>query len=425
MREETRHESGEPITLLLPGGGPLGVAYEAGALICLEDLFTGGFLQHARAIIGSSAGAVTGAFLTMGLTPQLLVKSLSGRFPDEIEYFDPSILLQFDRDQVPSPFLGLWRSMRFFLAELRRGTDREAPLDERRERYEHYLSRVEDIINLVPKGWFSLTGLEKFLHRNLASRHGRLYDFDHFATDLFICATDLTDGHAVLFGKKRFQDQVTNSPFFSKHDYVTGATLAHAVVSSSAIPFLFLPYRDRQMILADGDTRNTTAVSVARSLVNARFMITINPLVPLRNVKRNCSTAELFLQALLTALEGNIVATLKMEFEEKYRRERAGEDTFDIVYFRPSATDMATMTGNSIINLFRYKPLNALMGYRAVFETVRDHPDEAEMILRRYGYRFDLTIPARRYALMQRRRNDPEALEDVLLTPAQEIEPIE
>ena len=30
------------------------------------------------------------------------------------------------------------------------------------------------------------------------------------------------------------------------------------------------------------------------------------------------------------AHEGNIVATLKMEFEEKYRRERAGEATFDI-----------------------------------------------------------------------------------------------
>jgi len=26
----------EPITLLLPGGGPLGVAFQSGALICLE-----------------------------------------------------------------------------------------------------------------------------------------------------------------------------------------------------------------------------------------------------------------------------------------------------------------------------------------------------------------------------------------------------
>jgi predicted acylesterase/phospholipase RssA len=75
----------EPITLLLPGGGPLGVAFQAGALVCLEDLFGEGFRRNVESIIGSSAGAVTGAFLSIGLTPELVIKSLSGRFPNEIE----------------------------------------------------------------------------------------------------------------------------------------------------------------------------------------------------------------------------------------------------------------------------------------------------------------------------------------------------
>ena len=56
----------EPITLVLPGGGPLGVAFQAGALICLDDLFDGGFREHVQSIIGASAGAVTGAFLSIG-----------------------------------------------------------------------------------------------------------------------------------------------------------------------------------------------------------------------------------------------------------------------------------------------------------------------------------------------------------------------
>lgn len=417
MSPPTRSGVCEPITLLLPGGGPLGVAFEAGALICLEDLFTNGFLAHVKSIIGSSAGAVTGAFLCTGMTPQLLVKSLSGRFADEIEYFDPSILLQFDRDQVPNPFLGLWRSLRFFLAEMRRGVDSSAPLGIRKERYAGYLNRVEDIINLVPKGWFSLAGLEQFLRRNLSGRRGRLYTFDHFSTDLFICATDLTQGHAVLFGKKRFREKIKNTPFFSKHHYVTGATLAHAIVCSSAIPFLFVPHHNQRAILADGDTRNASAVGVAKSLVGARFMLTINPLVPLHRVGREGNTSQLFLQTLLTALEGNIVATLKLEFEEKYHREKAGEESFDIIYFRPSPADMETMTGNSVVGLFRYQPANVFIGYRAVFETMRDHLAEAETILDRYGYRLDLTIAAKRYALMQRHRHNPEALEDALLVP--------
>jgi predicted acylesterase/phospholipase RssA len=411
----------EPITLLLPGGGPLGVAFQAGALICLEDLFAEGFLAHVRSIIGSSAGAVSGAFLSVGLSPQMLVKSLSGRFPDEIEYFDPSILLRFDRGRVPNPFLTLWRSFLFFLTEIRRGGARTESLAARKQRYEGYLHRVDDVINLVPKGWFSLGGLEAFLRRNLAGRRGRPFRFDHLRTDLFICATDLTEGRAVLFGKKKFAARVASTPFFSKHQYITGQSLAHAILCSSAIPFLFVPHHDQHAILADGDTRNSAAVGVAKNLVGARFMVTVNPLVPLPRVGRSGTTSQLFLQTLLTALEGNVVANLKLEFEEKYHREEHGEDSFDIIYFRPSPQDMQAMTSNSVVNLFRYTPMNVFLGYRAVLETMRDHPQEARTILGRYGYTFDPTAAERRLAELQRHRNNPEALEDSLLIPKQEM----
>ncbi len=407
----------EPISLLLPGGGPLGVAFQSGALICLEDLFGEGFFANVRSIIGASAGSVTGAFLALGMTPELVVKSLSGRFPDEIEYFDPSILLQFDRHRVPNALLAIWRSVLFFLADVRRGINTKRPLAERRALYEGYLKRVDDVINLVPQGWFSLAGLEAFLRRTLASPTGRPYRFDHVRPDLFICATDLTEGKAVLFGKKKFAKRVASSPFFSKHQYLTGETLAQAILCSSAIPFLFIPHCGGHRILADGDVRNTAAVGVAKNLSGARFMVTINPLVPLPHVSRSGATSQLFLQALLTALEGNVVAGLKLEFEEKYHLETHGEESFDILYFRPSGDDMKTMTGTSVVNLFRYRPSNVFFGYRAVFETMRDHPAEARTILARYGYTLDLATAERRYALMQRHRRDGIALEDVLLMP--------
>ena len=417
MRASKLPAGREPITLLLPGGGPLGVAFQAGALICLEDLFAEGFRANVQSIIGSSAGAVTGSFLSIGMTPELVVKSLSGRFPDEIEYFDPSILLRFDRDRVPNPFMALWRSVLFFLADLRRGSDDALPIAARRQRYEGYLKRVDDVISLVPKGWFSLAGLEAFLRRTLVTPKGRLYGFDHLRPDLFICATDLSEGKAVLFGKKKFAARVASAPFFSKHQYLTGHSLAQAILCSSAIPFLFVPHCGGRKILADGDVRNATAVGVAKSLVGARFMVTINPLVPLPHVGRAGTTSQLFLQTLLTALEGNVVAGLKLEFEEKYHLEAGGEEAFDIIYFRPSADDMKAMTRDSVVNLFRYAAENVFFGYRAVFETMRDHPHEAKTILGRYGYSFDLAVAERRFALMQRRRHDGDALEDALLIP--------
>ncbi|MFQ5666821.1 MAG: patatin-like phospholipase family protein [Candidatus Binatia bacterium] len=411
----------EPITLLLPGGGPLGVAFQAGALICLEDVFREGFRSHVRSIIASSAGAVTGAFLSIGLRPQALIKSLSGRFPAEIEYFDPRILLQFDRGRVPNPFLALWRSARFFLADLRRASDSRAPLPARKQRYDAYLGRLDDIINLIPTGWFSLAGLHAFLQRNLAGRRGRLLRFDHLRTNLFICATDLAAGRAVLFGKKKFAERVASTPFFSKHQYVTGQSLAHAILCSSAIPFLFVPHGAAHAILVDGDTRNTTAVGVAKSLVGARFMVTINPLVPVPHTTRDSPTSQLFLQTLLTALEGNVVANLKLQFEEKYHLEQRGEESFDIVYFRPAAEDMQAMTQGSVVNLFRYQALNVFLGYRAVFETMRHHAEAATSIFGRYGYSIDLASAERRYGALLQCREDAEALEDTLLLPKGEI----
>jgi predicted acylesterase/phospholipase RssA len=246
-------------------------------------------------------------------------------------------------------------------------------------------------------------------------------DFDHVRIDLFVCATDLTRGRAVLFGKKKFEERVARSPFFSKHQYITGASLLQAILSSSAIPFLFVPHSVGREILADGDARNTAAVGVAKALVDARFMVTINPLTPLTGVSPHGSTSQLFLQALLTALEGNVVATLKLEFEEKYYREERGQESFDIVYVRPSPEDMQTMTEGSIMNMFRYRALNVLRGYGAVFRTMRDYLAEATKILARYGHTCDLSVAERRYALLEKHRHDPTALEDILLTPKREL----
>ncbi len=221
----------------------------------------------------------------------------------------------------------------------------------------------------------------------------------------------------MLFGKTKFEERVAHSPFFTKHQYIVGKSLLQAILSSSAIPFLFVPHAVEHEILADGDARNTAAVGVAKALVDAHFIVTINPLIPLAGVGPHGSASQLFLQALLTMLEGNVVATLKLEFEEKYQREAHGQESFDIVYFRPSPEDMQAMTDGSVMNLFRYQALNVFLGYRAVFQTMRNHPVEARSILGRYGYSSDLSVAERRYALLEKHRHDPTALEDVLLSP--------
>src|SRR5277367_3698931 len=58
--------------LVLGGGGPVGEAWESGVIAGLAD--RGIYLSRMDRIIGTSAGAVVGARLAMGMTPEQLTQ---------------------------------------------------------------------------------------------------------------------------------------------------------------------------------------------------------------------------------------------------------------------------------------------------------------------------------------------------------------
>ncbi len=410
----------EPISLIMTGGGPLGVAFQAGALIALEDILAGGFAAHIATIVGSSAGAVTGAFLAMGFAPEIIIKSMSGRFPDEIQPFDPVLLLDLERRQVPNLITAVWRSLRLIVSDIRKdltGLSAEA----RRRRYQNYLTRIEELLNTIPKGWFRLHTLENFLCQVLSDRRGRLYRFDHLKRDLFICATDITDGRPVLFGKRRFKSKVESDPFFHHHRYVAGASLAHATVSSSAIPLVFLPYLRHGAILADGETRNTSALWIAQKLGRARLFVLINPLTPLRNLAPDCPTAEFTLQLLLTALEGNVAANVHQLLDRRGWAASRQEAPHELLYISPTPQDMKLMTEGSLVTLLSYRPQHAAAGYRAAAEALATRESAFRAALTRYAYPVDLSLCRKRLALIEESRDRGEAIEDALLKPRHEL----
>ena len=61
--------------LVLGGGGPVGEAWESGVIAGLAD--KGVYLSRMDRIIGTSAGAVAGARLAMGMTPEQLTNKRS------------------------------------------------------------------------------------------------------------------------------------------------------------------------------------------------------------------------------------------------------------------------------------------------------------------------------------------------------------
>jgi NTE family protein len=64
--------------LVLGGGGPVGEAWESGVIAGLAD--KGVYLSRMDRIIGTSAGAVVGARLAMGMTPEQLIQQSLTRF---------------------------------------------------------------------------------------------------------------------------------------------------------------------------------------------------------------------------------------------------------------------------------------------------------------------------------------------------------
>src|SRR5215207_11246773 len=61
------------ITVVLGGGGRVGMAYEAGVLRALRDV--GSYdARRADHIIGTSAGAVTGAYLALNRRPEQVAR---------------------------------------------------------------------------------------------------------------------------------------------------------------------------------------------------------------------------------------------------------------------------------------------------------------------------------------------------------------
>ena len=63
--------------LVLAGGGIIGVLYEIGVLAALEEAFPPGpFNQHFDLFVGTSAGAVTAAFVANGAQPSEMFRAL-------------------------------------------------------------------------------------------------------------------------------------------------------------------------------------------------------------------------------------------------------------------------------------------------------------------------------------------------------------
>lgn len=102
--------------VVLAGGGVSGAFYEVGALLALDQFLEGTGVNDFDLFVGTSAGAIVGALLANGITPETMLHVLDGRHEDapglqaaDLFSFRPGKLLK-GVFQVPALLAGVWAS---------------------------------------------------------------------------------------------------------------------------------------------------------------------------------------------------------------------------------------------------------------------------------------------------------------------------
>ena len=123
MHPTSNYEHGKT-ALVLAGGGLTGAVYEIGALRAIDDLLTDRTVNDFDIYVGTSAGALVGSLLANGVTPELMLQTLSGDHPDiraiersDLFYFDPIDLFRLGL-RLPKTLAGAWSHYLRYLKDM-------------------------------------------------------------------------------------------------------------------------------------------------------------------------------------------------------------------------------------------------------------------------------------------------------------------
>ena len=363
---ENRHlqARGPRIGLALAGGGPLGVVYEMGALLALEESLEGIDFHHLHAYVGVSAGAVVACVLANHITADQTVRIVvCNDFPEHA--LDPAIFLtpafrEYSHRLALVPKL-IWHAIARFV---------QNPLD---------IGFIESFVSLsraIPTGIFDNEPIHEFLSR-LFNTGGRTNDFRKLDNHLYIVAVDLDTGMAVKFGAEGY-------------DHVP---ISKAVQASAALPGFYPPVAIDGRYYADGVLKKTLHASVALE-AGCDLVICINPIVPFdANLAKQRGKHKHD-----TLVEGGAPVVLAQTFRSLiYSRMKVGMGKYDtqfenadIILFEPNRDDSDMFFANVFSFSNRRKVCEH--AYQTTRNDLLERRHQLEPILARHGVRLRMDL---------------------------------
>jgi NTE family protein len=259
--ERRKRPRRDKTALVLGGGGFTGGVYEIGALRALDLLAVNSTVNNFDVYVGTSAGSFIAALCANGVTPEEMMRVVTGQGKATFKDIDigdllrPN-LLEFARKGALMPLRAL--SLARSLLSQPGGVS--------------LMDVVMGLADALPSGLYTGAGIETYL-REVLSEPGRTDDFRQLACELYLTATDLDTCERVVLGLEGAED----------------VPISTAVRASGALPMVYAPVTVNGRDLIDGGIVSTTNLDLAIQ-AGAKLVVVINPIVPFVNDFSNTVT---------------------------------------------------------------------------------------------------------------------------------------
>jgi NTE family protein len=252
--DRRRRPRRDKTALVLGGGGFTGGVYEIGALRALDLLAVNSTVNNFDVYVGTSAGSFIAALCANGVTPEEMMRVVTGQGKATFKDIDigdllrPN-LLEFARKAALMPLRAV-STARQVLTQPGGAS---------------LMDVVMGLADGLPSGLYTGEGIERYL-REVLSEPGRTDDFGQLASELYLTATDLDTCERVVLGV----------------DGANDVPISTAVRASGALPMVYAPVRVHDRDLIDGGMVSTTNLDLAIQ-AGAKLVVVINPIVPFVN----------------------------------------------------------------------------------------------------------------------------------------------
>lgn len=302
--------------LVLCGGGIMGAVFEIGCLAALEETIAdirkkngddspdAALSKTFDMFIGTSVGALVASLLANRVSPKTIFDAIKNDDPDNIFNFRRSDIYSFDGIKWVKALWTLFKSSRKIVRRVKASQQVFSLLD--------FIAVAQE---LLPKGIFSIRNLDAYVCR-IFMNYALSNDFRTVPKELYIPSINLDTGERVIFGHDSAHQKYGNVP------------ICKAITASAAIPFFFEPVIIGGDQFIDAETDKIAHLDIAIN-EHAKFIMVINPIVPLHNDRnRMC------IPTLTKGICGNISDKgLEAIFSQSHRIQHHARLQLGLTYF--------------------------------------------------------------------------------------------